>query len=217
VLKGAIFDLDGVLVDSHPVHVRAWRRLLLAKGKTLDEQDLEFILEGRKREDILRHFLGNLTPDQARLYGEEKDRLFREEASAIGTLSGVREFLSQLSRASIPMAVATCGGQDRTNYLLSSLNLREYFGVIVTGDDVREGKPDPAIYLEAATRLRRRPEDLLAIEDSVSGVRSAKTARIRCLGIAAPNRAPLLLDAGADWVLTDLLEISVDKLSACFA
>jgi HAD superfamily hydrolase (TIGR01509 family) len=216
VLKGAIFDLDGVLVDSHPVHVRAWRRLLLARGRILDEQDLEFVLEGRKREDILRRFLGSLTPDQARLYGEEKDRLFREEASAIGTLSGVREFLAQLNRASIPMAVATCGGRERANYLLSTLNLREYFGVIVTGDDVRDGKPDPAIYREAASRLSHRPEDLLAIEDSVSGVRSAKAAGIRCLGIAAANRAPLLLDAGADWVVTDLLEISVDKLKACF-
>ena len=170
---------------------------------------MEFILEGRKREDILRHFLGDLTQEQVRFYGEQKELLFREEARTIETIPAVREFLNQLRRAFIPMAVATCGGSGRVDYLLGALMLREYFQVIVTGDDVKEGKPDPAIFKEAARRLGQRAENLLAIEDSVSGVRAAKAAGMRCLGIAAPGRAQKLREAGGDWVLPDFLEASV--------
>ena len=152
MLKGLIFDLDGVLVDSHPVHTRAWKRLLLSIGKVANDQDMEFILEGRKREEILQHFLGDLTPEQVRLYGEQKELLFQDEAKTIGTIPGVREFLDQLGKASLPMGVATCGGSRRVNHLLGTLELRKYFQVVVTGDDVKEGKPDPKIYDEVAKR-----------------------------------------------------------------
>jgi HAD superfamily hydrolase (TIGR01509 family) len=216
VLRGAIFDLDGVLVDSHPVHMRAWKRFLLGIRKTANDQNLEFILEGRKREDILRHFLGDLTEEQVRFYGLQKELLFREEAKTIKTIPGVREFLNQLHQASIPMAVATCGGSDRVGYLLGVLMLREYFQVIVTGDDVKEGKPDPTIFNEAARRVGLRAEDLLAIEDSVSGVRAAKAAGMKCLGIAVPARAQKLREAGADWVLPNFLEASVDSFCEHF-
>ena len=114
------------------------------------------------------------------------------------------------------MAVATCGGSGRVGSLLDVLKLRDYFRVIVTGDDVKEGKPDPAIFNEAARRLSLRAEDLLAIEDSVSGVRAAKAAGMKCLGIATHDRAQKLLDAGGDWVLPDFLEASVDSFCEYF-
>src|SRR6266404_1113600 len=95
-MKGAIFDLDGVLVDSHPVHFRAWIRLLRSIGTSVKDHDLTFILEGRKREEILQHFLGELTDGQLEHYGQQKDLFFREECNDIETVSGVREFLQNL-------------------------------------------------------------------------------------------------------------------------
>ncbi len=216
MLRGAIFDLDGVLVDSHPVHIRTWKRFLLAMGKTADEQDMDFILEGRKREDILRHFLGDLTQEQVRTYGEQKELLFRHEARTIGTIPGVREFLNQLQRASIPMAVATCGGRGRVDYLLDALGLRMYFQVIVTGDDVKKGKPDPAIFDEAARRLSLQAEDLLVVEDSISGVRAAKAAGMKCLGIAAQCRARPLVEAGVDYVISNFFDARVSEIRNAF-
>jgi HAD superfamily hydrolase (TIGR01509 family) len=205
VLKGVIFDMDGVLVDSHPVHMRAWRRCLASIGKTVSEQEMEFILEGRRREEILRRFLGELSDDQIQNYGQQKEELFREESKTIGTIPGVREFLDDLETALIPMAVASCGGRRRVHYLLNRLELRQYFSVIVTGDDVAEGKPAPAIFQKTAAVLKIPAKDLLVVEDSVSGVHAAKAAGMKCLGIAAPPRSPALFDAGVDFVLPDFL------------
>jgi beta-phosphoglucomutase len=212
VLRGVIFDLDGVLVDSHPVHVRAWKRCLSSIGNTMSEHDMDFILEGRKREDILRHFFGELSEDQMQIYGQQKETLFREESKTIGTIPGVREFLDELANASITMAVASCGGGGRVHYLLDRLDLRKYFRVVVTGDEVAKGKPDPAIFRRAAAGLNILGKDLLVVEDSVSGVKAAKAAGMKCLGIAPPPRAQALIDAGVDFVLSDFLHTSVREV-----
>jgi HAD superfamily hydrolase (TIGR01509 family) len=217
VLKGVIFDMDGVLVDSHPVHLRAWERFLRSLGRQVTQDDLAFILEGRKREEILTHFLGELSPEQLRAYGQQKEMLFREESQTIGTIPGVREFLRELNSAAIPLAVASCGGSGRVNHLLEHLHLRPYFKVVVTGDDVKDGKPDPSIFLMAAAQMNIPPGDVLALEDSVSGVQAAKSAGMRCLGIAAQPRAAELTMAGADDVVADFREISLNDIAGLVA
>ncbi len=215
-MKCAIFDMDGVLVDSHPIHMAAWRRFLEAQGKTVDERDMEFVLEGRKREEILEHFLGRVTPEQAEVFGKQKDVLFREEAKSIATIAGVREMLEQLSAASVPMAVASCGGRGRVHQLLEQLNLRNYFEAVVTGDDVRDGKPDPSIFLAVAKRLNVLPADSICFEDSVSGVTAAKSAGMKCLGIAEDGRQNALVQAGCDAVVPNFVSVSVADLRKLF-
>jgi beta-phosphoglucomutase len=216
MLRGAIFDMDGVLVDSHPVHMRAWRRFFQSIGKPVAEQDLEFILEGRKREDILHHFLGELTAEQILPYSRQKELLFREEASTIKTIPGIHNFLEQLTRASIRLGVASCGGSGRVHHLLGHLALRDYFQVVITGDEVREGKPDPAIFHQTAGELKATPQELLVVEDSISGIQAAKAAGIRCLGIAPSHRVRILREAGAYRVLPDFLSASVEELQELF-
>ncbi len=217
MLTGAIFDMDGVLVDSHPVHMRAWRRFFQSIGKPVADLEMEYILEGRKREDILRHFLGELTEEQMRSYGRQKELLFREEASTIKTIPGIHNFLEQLTRTPIRMGVASCGGRGRVHHLLGLLALRDYFQVVITGDEVKEGKPDPAIFHKAAAELKAMPEELLVVEDSVSGVQAANAASMKCLGIAPPHREQVLLEAGAYHVLPDFLSVSVEELRELFA
>jgi beta-phosphoglucomutase len=216
MIKGTIFDMDGVLVDSHPAHMRAWKRFLVNHGRPVSEADMQFILEGRKREEILRYFLGDLTAEQMQAYGREKEILFREESKTIDTIKGVREFLDELKQASVPVAMATCGGRGRVQHLLETLQLAKYFSVVVTGDDVKEGKPDPSIFLKASSELKLRPEVVLALEDSVSGVQSAKAARMNCLGIAAASRADELKQAGADHVVEDFRHVTLAKVYELF-
>jgi beta-phosphoglucomutase-like phosphatase (HAD superfamily) len=93
----------------------------------------------------------------------------------------------------------------------------EYFAVVVSGDDVALGKPDPAIYQVAAQRLSLSPKFLLAVEDSVSGVRSAISAGLRCIGIAPTENASLLVEAGADQVVSSLTNLSVQDLKEMFS
>lgn len=216
MLKGAIFDLDGVLVDSHPIHMRAWRRFFQSIGKSVDDRDMEFILEGQKRENILRHFLGDLTKEQKKSYSKQKEILFREEARTIDTIPGVRKFLDELAAESIAMGVASCGSGGRVHHLLDLLELRKYFRVVITGDEVKLGKPAPTIFQKAAVELKTRPAELLVLEDSVSGVEAAKAAAMKCVGIAPPHRAQALLEAGVDYVLPDFLEASLSHIQMLF-
>jgi HAD superfamily hydrolase (TIGR01509 family) len=215
-LKQIIFDMDGVIVDSHPIHKLAWRRLLEMLGKQVSDEELDFILDGRKREEILRHFLGDLTEDQLQSYGALKDELLKDMAAEIKPVPGLIEFLDLLERAGIPKAIATCAHTSRVRWMLGQLKLLDRFSAIITGEDIVDGKPDPAIFNVAAARLRSDPENVLVIEDAVSGVKAAKHAGMRCLAIATPPRAKLLREAGADEVVPDFRVLSLSKLEALF-
>ena len=217
MLKAAIFDMDGVLVDSHPVHMRAWRRVFQSTGKSFEDHDMAFILEGQKKEDILRHFLGDLPEEQKKALSEQKEILFHEEAGRIDTIPGVRKFLDELTAESIAMGVASCGSRRRVHYLLDALRLRDYFQVVLTGDDVKLGKPDPTIFRAAAFQLMMRPQEVLVIEDSVSGVTAAKNAGMRCLGIGTRVREKPLLQAGADEVAPNFLSVSLPSIKLLFS
>jgi beta-phosphoglucomutase len=216
-MKAAIFDMDGVLVNSHPVHLRAWIRLLKSAGRPVGDNDMGFILEGRKREEILQHYLGPLTDLELRAHGQQKERFFREEATSISPIPGVRQFLDNLAAAEVPMAVASCGGRERVNHLLEHLALSGYFQAVVSGDDVTKGKPDPSIFLLAAKQCGVAPEDVMCFEDSVSGVMAAVAAGMKCVGIADSGRKGLLLDAGAEMVVPDFVDLSVAGLQNLFA
>jgi beta-phosphoglucomutase len=216
MLEGVIFDFDGVLVDSHPVHLQAWKAFLLSKGGAARDSDLSFVREGAKREEILRRFLGDLTPQQVRLYGDEKDKLFQVRAKELKLVRGLSEFLSQIEASGLPSAVASSGSRRRVEQALEMFSLRGHFRAIVTGEDVARGKPDPALFLMAARILQRAPNRLLVCEDAVAGVAAAKTAGMMCLAIAASGRGSLLKEAGADLVVEDFAQTSLDAVRQLF-
>ena len=216
VLRAVIFDLDGVIVDSHPAHLEAWKAFLHSLDKNLSESDLQFVLEGYKREVILRHFLGELSPEQVKYYGEKKDALFRASLDEVKTVRGFAAFFESLGRAGLPVALASSASRWRAEYILNRLGLTRAFRAIVTGDDVSEGKPDPAIFQAAARGLGADPEDILVCEDAVSGVEAAKRAGMKCVAIAANGRRPLLQAAGADLVVGDFTEADLNRLRTLF-
>jgi beta-phosphoglucomutase len=216
MLRGVIFDFDGVVIDSHPAHKRAWRLFFAAIGKQVSEQDLEFILEGRKREDILRHFLGDLPDQKLREYGEQKDALFKTAAADVKMAPGLLELLAQLGALNCSTALASSARRLRVEHTLRQLRLQEQFQAVLTGEDVLRGKPDPAIFLLAAERLRLQPGEILVCEDAVHGVEAAKAAGMKCLAIAANGRAPLLKKAGADKIVADFTETTLAELQRLF-
>ena len=216
MLGGVIFDFDGVIVDSHAAHIKAWKEVLLSKGKTLSDADLSFVREGAKREEILRHFLGELSPEQIASYGVEKDKLFQASARELKLVPGFTGFLLQLDVAALPSAVATSGSRSRVEETLEILNLCKRFRAVVTGNDVERGKPDPDLFLLAAQALQIDPSRILVCEDAVAGVLAAKTAGMKCVGITANGRESLLTQAGADLVVEDFAHTSLDNVRRLF-
>ncbi|HEX5413155.1 MAG TPA: HAD family phosphatase [Terriglobia bacterium] len=214
--KGVIFDMDGVLIDSHPVHKKVWAQFLASLDRPVTEKELDFVLDGRKREEILRHFLGDLSAQRIRDYGQRKDRIYEKITRELKTISGVEQFLGLLESAGIPMAVATSASFERARDTLEALGILPRFRALVTGNDVLKGKPDPEVFVRAAERLNRHPHDLLVVEDAVSGVRAAKSTGMKCLGIAADGRSGMLRAAGADHVVADYQNISLNEVHRLF-
>lgn len=216
MLRGVVFDMDGVVIDSHPAHRAAWKAFLEALGKSVAESELDIILDGGKREEILKHFLGDLSPEQIAEYGRRKDEILRNRCTKLEPMAGVIEFLDQICHSGIRIALATSAGKHRALHTLEELGLARFFETIVTGDDVSTGKPDPAIYRLVAARMRELPENLLAVEDAVSGVKAARSAGLRCAAIAHNGRADSLRQAGANPIVEDFRCLSLVQLERCF-
>jgi len=189
---------------------------LLSEDKTVSNAELSFVLEGATREDILTHFFGDLTKEQFRRYGEEKDQLFQARANEIKLIRGFVEFLAQLDASGIPSAVATSGSRRRVQQALQTFNLVSRFRSVLTAEDVSRGKPDPALFLLSAQALQLDPGQILVCEDAVAGVIAAKAAGMKCIGIAANGRRSLLKQAGSDLVVDDFRYTNLDEVSRLF-
>jgi HAD superfamily hydrolase (TIGR01509 family) len=212
MFKGVIFDMDGVLIDSHPVHRVAWRRFLASVGKSVSDEQLDFILEGRRRDEILRYFLGDLPEGTIAEYGQRKEDFFQENFKDVKLIPGVELFLRELKTAGVKTGIATSASSYRTLRTLQLLNLQNGFAAVITGDDVSAGKPDPAAYRLAADRMNLDADQLLVLEDAPSGVQAAKAAGMRCIGVSSNGRADVLRQAGADQVISDFVDLSMEKL-----
>lgn len=217
MLAGVIFDLDGVLADTHPIHRQAWGQFLHERGLQVSEQEMDFVLEGVKREDILQHFLGDLSAPELRSYGERKDELFHQFADQVGAIPGVMEFIQQCECAQISLAVATSAGKRRTHTVLERLGLAGRFSAIVTSDDVIHPKPHPSVFKQAAAGMRLSPDRVLVAEDSQAGIRAAKRAGMKCLGLARGARVSQLYHDGADWVVGDFRDTSLALIEQLFS
>lgn len=217
MLGGVIFDFDGVIADSHPAHMQAWKAFLHSKGKAVSDAELSFVCEGAKREEILRHFLGELTPEQVASYGAEKERIFQLLAGEVKLVPGFADFLLHLDAIGLPSAVASSGSRRRVVQALEAFDIRDRFRAIVTAEDVKRGKPDPSLFLVAAQALQVDASCILVCEDAVAGVVAAKGAGMKCIGIAANGRAPMLKQAGADLVVSDFAHTNFEDVTRLFA
>jgi len=211
-LRGVIFDMDGVLVDSHAVHRKAWRLFFQTLRREVPESELDFILDGRKRDDVLRHFLGNCPDPDLQEFGRRKDCIFRQMQLDVTPVPGVVRLVRDLHRCGTALGVATSASRSRACSTLVELGLLNCFQVVVTGEDVLLGKPDASIYRLACKRIEIDPGRVLGVEDAISGIRAAVGAGLRCLGVALHETPENLTAAGAVYVMRDFESVSVDDL-----
>lgn len=213
-LCGVIFDMDGVLVDSHAVHRQAWRTFFQTLGRDVSESEMDFILDGRKRQDILRHFLGDCPEPELEEFGRRKDCIFRRMRLEVVPIPGAVRMVRALHAEGIALALATSASRSRAHSTLADLGVLDCFQQIVTGEDVLLGKPDAAIYRLSRSRIGIGPEHLLAVEDALSGIRAAVGAGLNCLGIASHATAESLTAAGAARVVADFEALTANDLES---
>jgi len=214
-----IFDMDGVLVDSNPFHLRKWIDLFQAHGVPFDERELPRIVLGPPNEVTFPLYLGEgLTREQMRELSEELEENFRR---AIGpharAFPGVQRFVEACHAEGITMAVASAAIGKNVHFLISALGLRHYFREMMTGDEVSRPKPDPEIYLKTAQKLKVSPAACAVFEDSFVGIEAAKCAGMKCVAIASTFSAEDLgRETRADLILHSFEAVSLQTLHALF-
>jgi HAD superfamily hydrolase (TIGR01509 family) len=200
-----IFDMDGVLIDSGAWHRAAWDALLTELGESPPQPDYWRLTIGRPSEEAIPLLLGRPVPDWEtyRLARRKRDHYARLSRQGVRAVAGVSDFVADLARRRMPMAVGTSASAYDVDHLLRSLGLLEHFPVVVTADDVTFGKPDPEVYVLAARRLRADPAQCIVFEDSIVGIHAARAAGMRAIGVATAYSEAELKAAGAERVIDD--------------
>ncbi|HXF27320.1 MAG TPA: HAD family phosphatase [Bryobacteraceae bacterium] len=181
-----LFDLDGVIVDSMPMHNEAWRIYLNKRGLTPDARDIDSTMHGRRNDEIVRHFFGaHLTIDEIEAHGAEKELLFRDMMNAElerHLVPGVREFLSETT--DVPAAVVSNAERSNIDFVLDGAGLRWRFQAVVDGHQVAHAKPAPDLYLKAAELLGAPLSQCVVFEDSPAGIAAGRASGACVIGVA---------------------------------
>ena len=214
VIRGVIFDMDGVLCDSEPFICEAACRMFRETHRVeVSPADfLPFVGTGENR------YLGgvaekhgvrlDLERDKARTYAIYLEII----RGRLGPLPGAREFIAACRARGWKLAVATSADRVKLDGNLREIGIPpSTFDACVTGSEVERKKPDPQIFLAAAERIGLAASACVVVEDAVSGVRAGKAAGARVLGLTTSYPESALRDAGAEWIAPDLAGLSPDR------
>ena len=183
-----ILDMDGVIVDSNPVHREVWAAYNRRFGIETDEA-MQQRMYGRRNDDIVRDFFGeHLTLEDVHAHGAAKERLFRETIGPVlndALVPGLREFLERHRHQ--PLGLASNAEPENLEFLLDTARLRPYFWAVVDGHQVARPKPYPDIYLRAAELLGTPPKDCVVFEDSFTGIEAARAAGMAVVGVGTTH------------------------------
>ena len=215
---GVIWDMDGVLVDTGDYHYLSWIEALSEVGMSMDEQFFREIF-GMNNAGIISILVEEEPdPEFVTQLSERKELCFREMVKGhVQPLPGVRMWLERLQEENKPgnggeptivrSAIASSGPPANIEALVGGLSLDHYFYAIVSGANMA-GKPDPAVFLEAARQIEIPPEKCVVVEDAVAGVEGAKRAGMKCVAVTTTNLAEAL--QAADIVVDRLDELPED-------
>lgn len=211
-----IFDMDGVIVDSNPFHRQVLLQFCKKHGFLLSENQMKTKIFGRtNKEWLMDLFGGSITPYQIREYENEMESRFREDyAPYIKPIKGLIRFLEVLKGNNIKIAVASSAPKLNVDLILKKTGTVKYFKTIIDGDSIEKGKPHPEIYLKTAKAINSIPQKCLVIEDSLSGVKAAKQAGCKVMGITTTHSRQEF--TSTDLTINDFDEIELKKLKLLF-
>jgi len=187
-IRALIFDMDGVIIDSNPLHRVAWTEYTRRHGIEMTEA-MQQRMYGKRNDEIIRDFLGaRISADEVFAHGAAKEALYREmmmPRTEESLVPGIRDFLAR--HRDLKFGLATNAEPANVDFVLDTTRLRPLFPVVVTGHDVTHPKPHPEIYLRVAELLRVPPAECIVFEDSYTGVAAGVAAGMRVVGITTTH------------------------------
>ncbi len=206
-----IFDMDGVVVNNFYYHQKAWE-LFCQKYNLRFGDDFRTKVFGGTNHDHLRVFFGReLSENEIAIYATEKEQIYRTiYKSHIEPVRGLPDFLAKLKHDRVPIALATSSPGENVEFVLSNTGLKGYFQIILDAASVKHGKPDPEIYLETAKTLGAQPSKCIVFEDSNPGIKSARSAGMKVIGLTTTLKMNELKDV--DLVIPDFTGLNVSTL-----
>lgn len=195
---GLLFDIDGTLVESDPLHLQAFNIVFEPLGHAFDRERFGRELQGLANVDIAARFLPHESIDRRRAVLNEKEETFRKlAAKGIDAVTGLFSLLDWAEAHGVPTVAVTNAPRANADLLLDSIGARRRFHSVVVAEDLAFGKPHPMPYLEGLARIGADPRYSVAFEDSRTGITSATAAGIATVGMATGLEPADLLAAGA--------------------
>jgi beta-phosphoglucomutase len=208
--RAVLWDLDGTLVDSEESHWQSWHETMVGEGIALTYEEFRATF-GQRNDTILRRWLGD-DVDEARMtrIGDAKEELYRSlvRAGGVAILPGAAEWVRRLRREGWAQAVASSAPRRNIEVVLKVVGLAEQFDTTVSAEDVVHGKPDPQVFLLAASRVGAAPERSIVVEDAAAGIEAAKRAGMHSIAVFRDG-AEVAADtaAAADMVVRSLADL----------
>lgn len=192
VPRAVLWDMDGTLIDSEELHWISWRDTMASAGFAITHE--QFLSSfGQRNDSILPQWLGSAaTPQLIDKIADGKEALYRElvRQRGMSPLPGVAEWLQRLNDQGWLQAIASAAPRANIDVILEALSAAHFFQAIVSAEDVHRGKPDPEVYLTAASRVGASPENCIVVEDALAGVEGARRAGMRSIGVSHAGKHP---------------------------
>lgn len=206
MLTTLLFDLDGTLANTDPVHYQVWQDLLKDYGIMIDPPFYRRYFSGRRNPEIIVDVLPHLSPAEGEALGDRKEAEFRRRVNELPSMPGLWELLRWMDEQQLKRAIVTNAPRENADFMITALQVGTVFPVVVLGDELERGKPDPLPYQAALAQLNSSPDEAVVFEDSSSGIRAAVAAQIPTVGIASTHTVDELYDLGATLVVADFTD-----------
>ena len=215
MLKAIIFDLDGTLVDSLPYHHESWR--IFFKNNNLEEHEFSEVLKeykGGGTLELMTSVFGDMyTKDELKKMTDDKEIIFRDiYKSKIYPIEGLKQFLDNLKKNNILLSIGSNAIRKNVLMTIEELSLTNYFSSIICGDEVSRGKPDPEMFVKTLSNLNVSRDECIIFEDSIEGVKAAKNADIKVIGVTSSQSSEKLKSVGAFKTIDDYTKISLNNI-----
>lgn len=208
--KAIIFDMDGTIVDNIPYHEESWIIFLKEYGIIIEPENFSAQNHGTLDEMIIRFFGAETSKERVHELGLAKEKAYQTlYQNHIKEVNGLTPFLQKLNQNNIKTGLATMGIPSSIDFILGGLNVKNYFQEITGGIEVSKGKPNPEIFLKTLEKLKVEAKDAVAVEDSMGGIKAAKDAGIKVIGITTTHSLEELMDNGCAEVIHDYSNIEI--------